>query len=108
MLSRSWAEVNPHHKGEAYIREASVVMVATTCICCSLRPWALSILKVWMDEGHEAHEASRWSRWSLFDSLEMMIIPSTLIVVTLSAPLTIGSLGPRSFDLLLKTISSLV
>jgi len=30
------------------------------------------------------------------------------MVVTLSAPLTIGSLGPRASDLLLKTISPLV
>jgi len=65
----------------------------------------VSILKACMNE---AHEASRWSRWSLIDSLELMITPNTLILVTLSAPLTIGSLGPRALDLLLKTISSLV
>src|SRR6218665_2261919 len=45
----------PTMRGSAqYIREASVIMVATTCICCSLKPWALSIFKAWMDEPHEA------------------------------------------------------
>src|SRR6218665_1749748 len=36
------------------------------------------------------------SKWSLINSLELMITPRALILVTLSAPLTIGSLGLSS------------
>src|SRR6218665_3992572 len=39
-LSRSWAEVKPHHAGEAYSREEMVVMRATSC------SWAGRILRI--------------------------------------------------------------
>jgi len=44
-LILSAAEVNPHHAGDAYSREAMVVILATICGCLGWRPRDLSILR---------------------------------------------------------------
>src|SRR6218665_804994 len=49
-LSRSWAEVKPHHASEAYSREEMVVMRATSCSWAGGRPWVLSMRRAWMEE----------------------------------------------------------
>src|SRR6218665_2424977 len=53
------AEVKPHHAGEAYSNEATVVVLATRCSCDGWRPWDLSFLSAKIEE---AEEDIIWSR----------------------------------------------
>ena len=46
---RSCAEEKPHREGDAYINDAMVVALATSCNCEGGRPWQRKTLIAYMD-----------------------------------------------------------
>src|SRR6218665_2416959 len=50
---RCSAVVKPHHVGEAYSSEATVVSLATSCSSCGRRPCDLRVFKANCDDAHE-------------------------------------------------------
>src|SRR6218665_1839408 len=100
--SRLLAEVKPHEEGEAYIKEPTVVALATrtSCNCGAERSWLRRILR---EEAHELRTCS------LMPRSEDITTPRTRREVTRSAPQIIGRVGRPTSALrtaLLKTISS--
>src|SRR6218665_1055075 len=57
--SRSRAEAKPHQEAEAYIKEATVVFLATSCNCGAERPWLRRIMRA--DLQVEARTRPAWS-----------------------------------------------
>src|SRR6218665_1046448 len=87
-ISRSWAEVKPHHAGEAYSREATVVMRATPCNWGGWRPWVLSMRRACMEEAQLERSSSKWLPMV---RLELTTTPRTRREPTRVAPGRIGS-----------------
>src|SRR6218665_2238069 len=87
-LSRSWAEVKPHHAGEAYSREEMVVMWATSCNWAGGRPWVLSMWRAWMEEAQLDMSPSKRVP---MDRLELSTTPRTHRKPTWDAPGRKGS-----------------
>src|SRR6218665_3356486 len=104
-LSRSWAEVKPHHAGEAYSRDAIVVMRATSCNWGGWRPWVLSMRRACMEE--EQLERSS-SKWLPMVRLEQITTPRTRRKPTRVAPDRMGSPKGSKLSLFRKMISSRV
>src|SRR6218665_445841 len=63
--SRSPAEVKPRQEGKAYIKDATVVALATSFNCGVGRPWRPRTLRAYQEE----QELRAWSKCSLIRHL---------------------------------------
>src|SRR6218665_2214081 len=83
ILFRSPALVKPHHAREAYIREETVVIFATSWSDCCGRPWERRTLSAYIEEAHVARAVSTCMSISRF---ELSVTPKTRMVSTRVAP----------------------
>src|SRR6218665_1223795 len=89
-LFRCFSVAYPHHAGEAYCREATVVALVTRCNSWERRPCDLSVRRANFED---AHDETAQSMWSLIDSCGVRSTPSTFNSSTRLAPGMIGSTG---------------
>ena len=88
---RSCAEEKLHQELDAYISDAMVVALATSCNCGGGRPWQHETMRAYMEEAHEA------KTWSIGTRAKIGILtPKTRSVVTRTTPRIIGLLGGRT------------
>jgi len=78
---RCSAVLKPHHAGEAYSREATVVSLATSCSSWGRRPCQRRVLKANCDD---ARDDSVQSVWPFMFSWWFKVTPNTLKVSTRS------------------------
>ena len=105
--ARSRAEEKPRQAGDAYISEATVVVLATRCENWGQRPWLRRTRKAYIEE---AQDDSTWSRWAVILRSWVITTPITWRESTRSAPRMMGEVGGwnRPWPPFLKTINSLV
>src|SRR6218665_3953794 len=91
--------------GEAYIREETVVIFATSWSDCCGRPWERRTLSAYIEEAHVARAVSTCMSICRF---ELSVTPKTRMVSTRVAPGIICEGGLVRLLPYLKTINSLV
>src|SRR6218665_173818 len=82
-LALSCARVNPHHAGEAYIKHETVVILATSWMAEGGRPCERRTLSAYMDDVQVARTSSKCCP---IPRSELMVTPSTRMVLTREAP----------------------
>src|SRR6218665_1897800 len=104
-LAQSRARVNPHHSGEAYIKDETVVILAISWMAEGGRTCERRTLSAYMED---AQVVSTSSRCCPIPRSELMVAPSTRMEMTREAPgMMIGG-QVIDFRPFLTTISSLV
>src|SRR6218665_493869 len=82
-LDLSCARVNPHHAGEAYIKDETVVILATSWMAEGGRPCERRTLRAYMEDVQVARTSSRCCP---IPRSELMVTPSTRMVLIREAP----------------------
>src|SRR6218665_541254 len=82
-LALSRARGNPHHTGGAYIKDETVVVLATSGMAEGGRPWERRTLSAYMDDAQVARTSSRCRP---IPRSELMVTSSTRMVLTREAP----------------------
>src|SRR6218665_271516 len=86
-LALSRARVNPHHAGEAYIKDDTVVILATSWMAEGGRPCERRTLSAYMENAQVARTSSRCCP---IPRSELMVTPSIRMVLTCGARGTIS------------------
>src|SRR6218665_2250428 len=105
-LALSCARVNPHHAEEAFnIKDETVVILATSWMAEGGRPCERRTLSAYMEDAQVARTSSSCCH---IPRSELMVTPSTRMVLTREAPGKMSGGQVTDFRPFMTTISSLV
>src|SRR6218665_2016876 len=104
-LALSRARVNPHHAGEADIKDETVVILATLWVAKGGRPYERRTLSAYVEDAQVARTSSRCCS---IPRSEMTVTPSTRMLLTREVPGMMSEGLMIDFWPFLTTIGSLV